>query len=276
MSGLLAAVRKADSLARSQSSDKGRARPRPQAGVVGGPELVSYKTSQTGSRLVPHVLRLQRLRRRVRWAASSFVAEHQSGHRPNPWMVTLTYREIDDWRPDHISTFTDRVRKYLKRKFQAKMRYVWVAELQKRGAVHYHFLVWMPPGASFPMPDKQGWWPHGSTWRARAKRPVGYVTKYVSKCADFGHEMPKALRLYGIGGMNASDLRWFRYLRLPEWLRQSTAPGHQCTPMQGGGWVSRRTGEMFFSPFVVESIEFVPGLGRVVNITRRNPLEPTK
>ena len=52
-------------------------------------------------------------------------------------MVTLTYRNIDDWRADDVSYFMRLVRQWCKRR-EIEVRYVWVAELQKRGAVHYH------------------------------------------------------------------------------------------------------------------------------------------
>lgn len=70
-------------------------------------------------------------------------------------MVTLTYRNIDDWCTDDISYFMRLVRQWCKRR-QIAVRYVWVAELQKRSAVHYHVVFWLPIGISLPKPDKQG------------------------------------------------------------------------------------------------------------------------
>jgi Protein of unknown function (DUF3296). len=36
-----------------------------------------------------------------------------------------------------------------------KLPYVWVAELQKRGALHYHVLLWLPRGLTLPNPTSK-------------------------------------------------------------------------------------------------------------------------
>ena len=77
-------------------------------------------------------------------------------------MLTLTYREVGAWHPRHISELLQRVRVWLRRRGE-RLRYVWVGELQQRGALHYHVLCWLPRGLTLPKPDKQGWWTHGST-----------------------------------------------------------------------------------------------------------------
>jgi hypothetical protein len=79
-------------------------------------------------------------------------------------------------------------------------RYVWVAELQKRGALHYHVAIWLPKRVQLPKFDKQGWWPHGSTQRLIAKNAVGYLMKYLSKISPF-HKFPKGVRIHGFGGL---------------------------------------------------------------------------
>ena len=56
------------------------------------------------------------------------------------WMVTLTYAGVDDWRPNHIREFMQAFRKLYKKKL---VGYAWVAELQERGAVHYHVMVYL-------------------------------------------------------------------------------------------------------------------------------------
>lgn len=140
--------------------------------------LVSFKTSDPDRLEVsfePHVVlerRIKRLRRTV-WACGHL---HRlavpRGHRENVWFVTLTYRGVEDWQPRHVSGCLKSVRKWCKRR-GVPLRYVWVAELQKRGALHYHLAIWLPKSIQLPKFDKQGWWPHGMTQRVIAKNAVG-------------------------------------------------------------------------------------------------------
>jgi hypothetical protein len=165
-------------------------------------------------------------------------------------MVTLTYRDVSGWSPRHVSEFLQRVRVWLKRRGHT-FRYVWVAELQQRGAVHYHVLVWLPRGLTLPKPDKQGWWTHGSTNICWARKPVGYLCKYASKLeSKAGEDFPPGARLHGRGGLD--ELRavsaWWS---LPGWARELFGVADQVRRAVGGGLVSRRTGAFFPSPFRV-------------------------
>lgn len=72
-----------------------------------------------------------------------------SGHRYQAVMVTLTYADIGGWEPDQMSTFMNLIRQYLKR-LSVPLMGVWVAELQKRGAVHYHVVLFLPRGLNLP------------------------------------------------------------------------------------------------------------------------------
>lgn len=55
-------------------------------------------------------------------------------------MLTLTYRDVDAFEPCHISLLIKHIRQWLLRRGY-RMLYVWVAELQQRGALHYHVLI---------------------------------------------------------------------------------------------------------------------------------------
>ena len=62
------------------------------------------------------------------------------GHRLEALFVTLTYRDIDGYRARHVAEYV----KALKRSVTFELRYVWVLELQRRGAPHYHLVIWIP------------------------------------------------------------------------------------------------------------------------------------
>jgi hypothetical protein len=128
-----------------------------------------------------------------------------------------------------------------------RVAYAWVAELQKRGALHYHIAVWLPRALSLPMFDKQRWWPHGMTQRALAIAPIGYLMKYASKCDSLG-AFPKGVRIYGIGGLSEDGKGVCRWLALPEWAKRLHGVGDVCR--RAGRLVVRETGEVLSSPWV--------------------------
>lgn len=134
-------------------------------------------------------------------------------------MVTLTYRPGEVYGPRDVSQFVDHLRKWSGRRGFV-LRGVWVLELQRRGAPHYHLVVWLPAGVCMPKPDKQGWWKKGSTRVEWARRPVGYLVKYSSKGLDGAEHLPKGARIWGAFGRDRDardEIRWFR---APQWLRQ--------------------------------------------------------
>lgn len=230
----------------------------PGACVLGAaqaaPGLVNHSTSGPASAesralsLDPAKSRYRRLCRSVTWAAHLHERQAPGARKARSVMVTLTYRGVEDWRPHHISDFLRCVRKWLKRKGHS-LRYTWVAELQQRGAVHYHVLVWLPRGLSMPKPDKRGWWKHGMSERDWARNPVGYMVKYVTKLsgrADF----PKGLRLHGSGGFSKGFERDARHWQsLPGWLREQVGVGERILRPAGGGFVVQSTGQLVPSPW---------------------------
>lgn len=219
---------------------------------MGGTGLVTFRTSDTQS---PHSVeidqvqcRLKRLRRSVTTAARLF--GFTLGKRPfKPAMLTLTYRDVDGFCPRDVSELIKRIRQWLARRGHA-MRYVWVAELQARGALHYHLLLWLPRGLTLPKPDKQGWWPHGHTRIEWARNAIGYLCKYVSKF-DGQEQLPKGARLHGSGGHDdfAKSIRqWFN---LPTWLKSLAGVGERFVRIKGVALVERGTGVCMPSPWRV-------------------------
>lgn len=189
--------------------------------------------------------RVRRVRRAVSAKASSVRSAVPGGFRWKGAFVTLTYRDLDGWRPDHVRLYCHAVRQYARR-HGVVLRYVWVAELQARGAVHYHCVFWWSSRfADFrlPKPDSGGFWSHGSS-NIRALRSVGemYLAKYVSKGDDGA--FPKGLRLYGMDRNPVDSLSVHRAC-LPRWVFNATTGRVDRVPFVG--WVSRESGEVLFS-----------------------------
>lgn len=216
----------------------------------GGPGLVSLKTSDTpilDSFEVDQVdVKRKRLRRSIATAARLFGLLLSPRHY-KPAMLTLTYKDVDGFRPRHISELLKRVRQWLQRRgFTA--HYVWVAELQRRGALHYHVLFWLPRGLTLPKPDKQGWWPHGSTRIEWARNAIGYLLKYVSKF-DNERSMPKGARLHGSGGHDDFGRKIRRWINLPTWLKSLAGVEQRFVRIKSVGLVERDTGLCVPSPW---------------------------
>jgi len=230
------------------------------------PGLVPSETTHPGfllafSKSEAHRKRIASMRRAV-WGAGQWLNLRSRGWRA--WFLTLTYRPGVAWSAEHITRCMDRVRKWSSAR-GVKPRYVWTAELTKKGVMHYHVAVWLPRALSMPMPDKQGWWPHGMTQRALAIAPVGYLMKYVSKGESLGVEFPKGARIYGTGGLCADGRAVRGWLNLPEWAKRLHGVGELCR--RAGRLVVRATGEILDSPYRVER---VPG-GLLLRLTRELP-----
>lgn len=130
--------------------------------------------------------------------------------------------------------------------------YLAVAELQQRGAVHYHVVLWLPASLLLPNPDERGWWRHGMSNVIRVERPVAYVAKYLSKLQTKCARFPKGLRLYSCGGLVRARRLWRSWLMLPRYVREAFAI--ECDVQRvSGGFVARATGEFLRSRWRLES-----------------------
>jgi len=170
-------------------------------------------------------------------------------------MITLTYAECDDWKADHVAYFMRLVRQWCKRR-QIAVRYVWVAELQKRGAVHYHIIFWLPRGITLPKPDKQGWWPHGHTRIEWVRRPVAYLAKYVSKGLDEANQFPKGCRIHGFGGLSPASQNERTWWLMPTWVKDIANIEDKPRRAIGGGILLKSTGEIVPSPWEVKMTNY--------------------
>lgn len=223
------------------------------------PGLVSYKTSGDSGlvsfgRSEVAERRIKRLKRAI-WSAGHLLAMAAGGERAAVcWFVTLTYVGVDDWKAQHIARAIRLFRRWCSVQ-HIPCRYAWVAELQRRGAVHYHLLAWLPAGVVMPHWDldrgKRTWWPHGMSNTQPAKAGVGYLMKYLSKLGEF-HRFPKGLRLYGMGGLCKRGRAVRAWLNLPEWAKCEYGVGD--LKRQAGGLAVQSTGELLKTPWKVKLI----------------------
>lgn len=188
-----------------------------------------------------------------------------------PIFGRLSYASDIKPSPQDIRQLWGRCRKWFERQIRhfpkserPRFRFVWVAELTKKGRVHYHYIAFLPPEMKLPMFDSCGWWPHGSTRVERvryggANGVAGYCAKYISKATN-GNTFPKGLRIHGTGGLTREEASAKRYHCAPGWVREYFEKEEQPRPMQGGGWFSRITGLIQTSPFYIVSTN----AGRVV------------
>lgn len=118
------------------------------------------------------------MRMRSRLAVWAMVAlEYRESHPSRMVMITLTYKRIRDWKANHIREYM----KNLKQRLGDKLKmFAWVAEVQTRGAVHYHILLIVDKGSRIPMPDKSRMWSHGSSRIETARTPY-YIMTYTGK-----------------------------------------------------------------------------------------------
>lgn len=194
--------------------------------------------------------RVTRLRKGVGVAAKAI--HNAAGWKPMMVMVTLTYAgDNTRWSPNHIRDYVHAVRKwYARRTDGAKLPYVWVAELQERGVIHYHAVFWLRRGITMPKADKRGWWPHGMTKTERAVKPIGYLMSYLSKIESKNiGSFPHGARIYGVGGLDKSGRDCKRWVLWPAYVQGNAAVGEPFKPREGGGYLNHEDGRILLAEF---------------------------
>lgn len=206
--------------------------------------MPKLRNIQTGEviEIDPREARLGKMRRRV-WAWSNIVEQWRNSEKINieAKMVTLTYKGVHDWKPNHIRSFMLRVREFMGDNLRA---YCWVAELQRRGAIHYHVMLAAPNKIHLPYPDKAGWWPHGRT-NIRVVDHFYYVMKYVQKGKNGENSYPHGARIFAVwfprdNQFATEEYRNWRVSPYPVWLgRELLARNGDLVarPAAGGGWI---------------------------------------
>lgn len=190
--------------------------------------------------------------RQAVWAAVSCLKRGRDNGEYRLVMLTLTYRRVDQWGARDIRQAV----RWCKR--HGSGGYVWVAELQRRGAVHYHLLTEWPVGARWVKPTATaGGWSKGFTWVTNGVRYPWYLMKYIQKGAGNGKRTvyPSGLRIYGISQsvvrrMYFEERSAFRDIQLPAWFRNGEKDrATRCGSYRVVGGVDYR-GAVETSPYV--------------------------
>lgn len=177
----------------------------------------------------PASTRFKRLRRKLAAACNEVqdYVDMLSRFRGRPThrrlFTTLTYAENTRGDADDIKGTMRCMREWLRRCGHRMVPYAWVAELQERGALHYHLVIWLPRALYLPKLDRRGWWKHGSTKVETARNPTGYLVKYASKLhTKDGRRLRKGTRLYGTGGLPPEAREKVRRVMMSRWARGAT------------------------------------------------------
>lgn len=212
----------------------------------------------------PKQCRVTRLRKGLGIAAKQL---HNAGPKNQQiWMQTLTYAgDNRNWRPEHISRYLDALRKWHYSRTGSKTtRYAWVAELQQRGVIHYHVIVWLSAGLTPPKGDtpwrrtdkfgnvhhESAMWPHGMSNRLRSTAPVAYLMKYASKIESKNiGTFPHGARIHGAGGLDPTGRSIRRWVLWPAYVQGNASINDRFRPAPGGGYLNDQTGELLLSEY---------------------------
>lgn len=222
--------------------------------------VVCVRDSRTGQEIEIDRFksRLDRLRGRVdAWCQAVDDYLKACGHGYRLVMVRLSYRPGAYWRPGQISAYVRRLSRHLRGDLIA---YADVAEVQERGAVHYHLMVLVRAGADVPLPDASGMWPHGSSNVQTARSPW-YLKSYTGKESQ-KRNLPRGIRAFTVwvrpSAVGRMRLWRFRVSSLPRWMRDIVGAGvvelveagqDWWKRADGGGYVWR--GAVFRSPYTL-------------------------
>ncbi len=106
--------------------------------------LASFCNITDNTKGINSVRKVRRLRTLVCNVARQIQLEGIQGFRTRAAFITLTYRTAEDYKPGHIGAIMDNYRLWMKRRGVKFWSGLWVAEMQKRGVIHYHLLIWLP------------------------------------------------------------------------------------------------------------------------------------
>lgn len=176
-------------------------------------KFVNQKTGEFAE-VSPLELRLGRLKKRLGYYADWTLAVKEMYSEVDNILITLTYRGVDDWQANHITEFIRKIKRLLGK---SMFGYFWVAEMQKRGAVHYHVIVSVEKGKRLPKLDDAGLWTFGMTKIELVKKSVyGYLGKYLSKGS--GEKYPNGIRIFACSIYILK--KEVAENKLPMWLRE--------------------------------------------------------
>lgn len=122
-----------------------------------------------------------------------------TNYTPNAEMWTLTYKDneksLKKAKKD-LNLFFKHVNYRRKKKNLENLQYLWVAERQKRGAIHFHIMVFNPELEDTSHltkfeEERRGsenlsrWWKYGFAFQTKHIENKLYITKYITKSDDF-------------------------------------------------------------------------------------------
>lgn len=237
----------------------------------------------------PKQARVTRLRKGLGIAAKQL---HNLGAKNQQiWMQTLTYAgDNRQWRPEHISRYLDALRRWHYSRTGSKtVRYAWVAELQQRGVIHYHVVIWLAAGLTPPKPDtswrrtdargtvhhEAAMWPHGMSNRLRSTAPVAYLMKYASKIESKNvGTFPHGARIHGAGGLDPSGRAIRRWVLWPAYVQGNASVADHFKPAAGGGYINAETGELLQAEFAPTGGGFTSFIRVRTTLRRIDPSGP--
>lgn len=146
------------------------------------------------------------------------------------------------------------------KKKDALLAYLWVAETQERGVVHYHVLLLVERGTKIEKPDEAGWWNYGSSKIETAKTPY-YVCAYVGKEHQKKGQLPKGARVCGAhirkDVIDKEAMAEYKAACAPKWVREIRSYLIEAKMMARDALVGRKGSswklETEFGPMLSES-----------------------
>ncbi len=199
------------------------------------------------------LIRISRMRKRIFAWADVLKPQMSDTAHYRVVMVTLTYAKAWQWRKNQIREFMLSIRKICGKNL---VGYAWVAELQERGAVHYHVELVVKKGTRIPKPDDSGLWKWGLT-RIETAKTHFYICKYVGKEHQKTGDFPKGMRMFAVWiakPVITEFQRWyFRLTAIPAWLSEKIKENADLCMKKwcrdpGGGWTVGD--EKFTSPYM--------------------------
>lgn len=174
--------------------------------------FVVFQSKSNGKLIVVDTLyaRYTRMRKRIKSWVDVVAGEPDA----RCVMLTLTYKPGQSWQPNDIRDFMSSLKRLLGARLYG---YAWVAELQARGAMHYHVICYVRRGTLIPRPDTSGMWSHGLTKIETAKSPY-YVLKYTGKEAQKDYsKFPPGARSFAVYLCDRLLKDQLRYMSLKPW-----------------------------------------------------------
>lgn len=160
---------------------------------------VWFASKQTGevSVIDTFAIRLWKMRRAIKqWAGVMDMLSDELKVRKV--FITLTYEGVDDYKPGQITEYIKALKRVLGTRPNLLYGFAWIAEMQERGAVHYHVILVVPSRVHVPTPDISGMWIHGMS-QIQTARSAYYLLTYTGKeyQKDF-ERYPKSCRTYSV------------------------------------------------------------------------------